>query len=76
MADLELLRRRFGKRLRHLRRVRDITQDQLAGMIGRAPNSISQLETGSTSPSFETLILLAQALDVGMEELFKFDWKG
>jgi transcriptional regulator with XRE-family HTH domain len=67
------LKRSFGKRLRYLRRSRDITQEQLAELTGRSVNFISLVENGDTSPSFATLERLAKALHVEVAELFKFD---
>ncbi len=74
MADLEL-RKKFGKRLRYLRRDRDITQEHLAELTDLSVNFISLLETGQSSPSFETMVKIAKALEVDVGELFKFDVK-
>ncbi|MGH2480538.1 MAG: helix-turn-helix domain-containing protein [Ktedonobacteraceae bacterium] len=67
------LRKKFGRRLRYLRRDRDLTQEQLAELVDLSINSISELERGITSPYFETLVKLAKAFDVDVGELFKFD---
>ncbi len=72
MANIEL-QKKFGKRLRYLRRDRDLTQEQLAELIDLSVNAISLLERGRTSPSFETLVKLAKALNVDVGELLKFD---
>jgi len=74
LADLEL-RKKFGKRLRYLRRDRDITQEHLAELTDLSVNFISLLETGQSSPSFETMVKIAKALEVDVGELFKFDVK-
>jgi len=72
VANIEL-QKKFGKRLRYLRRDRDLTQEQLAELIDLSVNAISLLERGRTSPSFETLVKLAKALNVDVGELLKFD---
>lgn len=72
MANLEL-QKKFGKRLRYLRRDRDLTQEQLAELVDLSVNAISLLERGRTSPSFETLVNLAKALNLDVGELLKFD---
>ena len=72
MANLEL-QKKFGKRLRYLRRDRDLTQERLAELVDLSVNAISLLERGRTSPSFETLVNLAKALNVDVGELLKFD---
>ena len=71
MTDLEL-RKKFGKRLRYLRRDRDMTQEQLSELTDISVHFISRLETGQSSPSLETIVKLAKALDVEVAELFKF----
>ena len=67
------LKRNFGKRLRYLRRSKDITQEQLAEMVGRSTNFISLVENGDTAPSFKTLERLANALKIDVVDLFKFN---
>ncbi len=70
MSDLK---RNFGKQLRYLRRSHDITQEQLAELVGRSVNFISLIENGHTAPSFATIEKLANALNVEVADLFRFD---
>jgi ribosome-binding protein aMBF1 (putative translation factor) len=72
MADQEF-RKKFGDRLRILRLIRRLTQEQLAELTGLSVNFISLVETGQSSPSAETISKLAKALGVNEGELFKFD---
>lgn len=72
MADQEF-RKKFGNRLRILRLVRRLTQEQLAELAGLSVNFVSLVETGQSSPSAETISKLARALGVNEGELFKFD---
>jgi transcriptional regulator with XRE-family HTH domain len=67
MSDIK---KRFGKRLRKIRRNRDLNQDQLADMVGVSLNFIGQLERGESAPSFETVQKLAEALGVDVSEFF------
>jgi transcriptional regulator with XRE-family HTH domain len=69
------LKKKFGKRLRYLRRERDITQAKLAEAIDRSDNFVSLLENGDSAPSFDTLEKIANALGVEVAELFRFDNK-
>lgn len=62
----------FGKRIRSLRRIRDLTQEQLAEAVGCSAEYISRIERGMVSPSFETLSAIANALHVGVSALFDF----
>lgn len=66
------LKRNFGKRLRYLRRSRDMTQEQLAELVGRSVNFISLVENGDTAPSFETIERLTKALNIDVVDLFRF----
>jgi transcriptional regulator with XRE-family HTH domain len=57
--------------LRTARRLKDITQAQLATRAGVDQTTISDIERGrNTNPSWATVVRLAQALDVAPEELF------
>jgi transcriptional regulator with XRE-family HTH domain len=67
------LKKLFGRRLRYIRRSRDLTQEQLADITGLSTNFISLLENGDASPSFETLEKLANALETPVFQFFRFD---
>jgi len=61
----------FGKRLRELRRLKGLTQQQLADRVGVSFTYISKLETGALPPPRErTILALAMALDGEPDELF------
>lgn len=66
------LRYLFGKKLRKLRRSRDLTQEQLAEAIAVSTEFISNMERGVNAPSFDTLERLAVALEVPVASLFTF----
>jgi DNA-binding XRE family transcriptional regulator len=58
-------RRRFGARLRELRRAARFTQDRLVAETGLTQVTISALENGRQSPTKRTAVALARALEVG-----------
>lgn len=64
---------RFGQRVKYLRRLRNLTQAQLAEKINLSINYISQIETGIATPTFKTVVVLAQGLGVEIKELFDFE---
>lgn len=68
--DQELLL--LGKRVKYLRRLKDLTQAQLAERVDLSVNYISQIETGVASPTLKTLLTLANALDVDLKDLFDY----
>lgn len=69
MAEVKI---KFGKQLRKFRRNKDVTQEQLAELIGVSADFISQIERGLNSPSFETLLKLSEVLEVPLRDLFDF----
>jgi len=62
----------LGKRLKYLRRLKNLTQAQLAERVGLSVNYISQIETGVANPKVKTLFRLARGLDVEIKDLFDF----
>lgn len=60
----------LGRRIRTLREQRRLTQEEFARRCGISISFASLLERGERSPSFETLLQAAAALDVLPAELF------
>ena len=59
----------FAQRLKIARESRQHSQASLAELLNVAPQQIYRLETGKHAPSSETVISLAQALDVSTDYL-------
>jgi transcriptional regulator with XRE-family HTH domain len=74
--DAETLKRRFGRRVRSLRNLRDLTQEQLAEAASLSPEYVSKIERGRTSPSFDSIAHLSSALRVAPGDLFDFSELG
>jgi DNA-binding XRE family transcriptional regulator len=55
------------KAVAHRRREKGLKQRGLAKAIGVAPGTIGRIETGDLSPSWYTLVDIANALDVNVE---------
>lgn len=64
----------LGERIRDLRLRRQLTQAQLAKRISLAADTIGRIEHGRFSPSFDTLMLLADGLHVPVVALFSDDY--
>ena len=62
--------RPLAARLRALRQERGLTLDALAQLAALDKSYLSRLERGLKAPSIDTLLRLAQALDVPVAELF------
>ena len=66
------LRLQLGERVKYFRQLSKFTQAQLAEKADLSVNYVSEIETGMASPTLKTLLKLAQALNVEIEELFNF----
>ena len=65
--------KRFQHRLPRLRELRDLNQVELADRAGMMPGAISQFESGTRAPSFESIVKLADALDISADYLMGRD---
>ncbi|NWG08026.1 MAG: cupin domain-containing protein [Chloroflexi bacterium] len=64
---------RVGQRLRSLRKARRLSIRALAEQSNLSVNTLSLIENGKTSPSVNTLSLLAQSLDVPITSFFEHE---
>ena len=64
----------LGNNLKLIRKSKEITQEDLAGIIGIHSRQLSKIETGEHFPSCKTLEKICIALDVTPKELFDFDF--
>lgn len=55
-----------------IRKERNISQAELAKMVGVSRNTISSIETGQFVPTAKLALLLAIALDLKFEDIFYF----
>lgn len=63
----------FGKRLRELRKARNLTQEQLAWKADTELSQISRIERGILNAGLSQLFKIAEALEIPVKELFDFD---
>lgn len=54
----------FGSNLRHHRKAKHLTQDQLAEKVELSSEMISKIERGIAAPSFATVEKLSEVLEV------------
>ncbi|WP_311443625.1 helix-turn-helix transcriptional regulator [Ezakiella coagulans] len=59
-------------RLREIRKEKDLSQQNLADMVGVSRNTISSIETGQFNPTAKLALVLCIALDKKFEEIFYF----
>lgn len=58
--------------LKEVRKQKNLTQKELADLIGVSRNTISSIETGQYNPNAKLALILTIALDVKFENLFYF----
>ena len=64
------LKQRIGLRVKQGRRLRNMTQAQLAEAISKTFETVSNIERGKTAPNFNTLHDISNRLDVPMRDFF------
>jgi transcriptional regulator with XRE-family HTH domain len=63
----------LGKRIRALRRVKSLTQEELGEKAGLSYKFVGEVERGEVNPSLDSLIRIANALGVKIGDLFPRD---
>lgn len=59
----------IGTRIRGIRKNKKMTQEKLAELSGVEPSNISHIERAATKLSLPTLVSIANALDVTLDEI-------
>ncbi len=59
----------IGTRIRRLRKEQGLTQQSLAELSHQEPSNISHIERGATKPSLPTIVNIANALGVTVDDL-------
>ncbi len=70
---MSTLRKKFGQRLKQLRREQDMTQEILAERAEIHRTYPSKLENGLRGATIDTIEKLAEVLDVDPKRMFEFD---
>ena len=60
-------------RLKEYRKELNLSQDELAKMVGVSRNTISSIETGQFCPTAKLALVICIALDKKFEDVFYFD---
>lgn len=60
-----------GKRIAELRKSKGLTQQELAERLNLSNKTISKWETGAGSPDISNLLILAETLNVSVDELLR-----
>jgi len=63
----------MGRRIRYLRNIQQLTQEQLGQKAGLSYKYVGAIERGEKNAPIETLMKIAAALNVELHELFIFE---
>lgn len=64
--------KQIGKNIKKYRLANQLTQEQLANLIGKGLNFVGKIEVGFSHPSLNTLIDISKVLKVSLSDLFIF----
>ena len=64
---------RLGKNLKKYRIESNLTQEQLAEIVGIHPTYVGKLEAGKNNPSVKMLFRISRALRIKLANIFDFD---
>lgn len=70
LKDKTMSENQLGNRLKVARAERDLSQDELARLVGVTRQTISSIETGQYCPSTLLAFLLSKKLEKRVDELF------
>jgi len=62
----------IGKRIKGARQAKGLSQEALSEKIGMSAKYLSSIERGKENPTLDTLIKLADALELETSELFNY----
>ena len=63
---------KFGQRVKYLRLVKKLSQEELAFRAGVHRTYLGGIERGERNPSLKNIAAIAKALDTTLPELFSF----
>ena len=64
------IKKELGEKIKRVRKLRNLTQEELAEMIDISPRSLSNIEVGTSFVKSETLAKIIESLNISTEELF------
>ena len=65
--------KRFGQRVRELRRARGMSQENLSFAAGVHRTYLGSIERGERNPTLKNIALIAKAIGVSLAQLFAYD---
>ena len=69
---MKTIRKKFGEKVRELRRAKGLSQEELAFRAGIHRNYLGGIERGERNPALDNIAAIAKALGVDLSELVRF----
>lgn len=69
-AHRKRIRAQLGERLREIRKARRLTLQEAAMRTGLAPSTLSKIENGQMSPTYDNIVRIAEGFGIDVEALF------
>lgn len=69
---MDAIEKRFGDRVRELRREKQLSQEELAFKAGVHRTYLGGIERGERNPSLRNISAIADALGISLSELFNY----
>lgn len=63
----------LGQRIKQMREAKGLSQSELAGKAMIAQSTLSYIEAGKKSPTFETLRAISEGLNASVMDILKFN---
>jgi len=63
--------KKFGQRIQELRKEKQLTQASLAEAADLATNYIGEIERGEAKPTLQTILAIADALEISPSDLLR-----
>ncbi len=60
-----------GEQIVMFRKLRNLTQTELASMVGKDRQYLYKIEKGRVTPNIATLAIISTALDISLSQLFE-----
>ncbi len=65
----------IGRRIKVLRKKRELSQEEVASKADISPNYVSRMERGTENPTLDMLIKISEALNVELWDLFDYKYE-
>lgn len=69
-AETTAVLKDLGRRVKEIRRSRQLTQEALAEKLAMLPSNYARIEQGRMNATVDTLVRIAKALKVSVSDLF------